>query len=68
MAIVVNTAIVEAIFAFFFVGGVVATWPDINWRVLLIVALVTNGILPFLFFPYSKTLWIALDLRTHPPS
>ena len=66
MAIVVNTALVEAIFAVLFVGVLVATWEDIRWEMLLLVALVTNGTLPFLFFPYSKTLWIALDLRTHP--
>jgi len=66
MAIVVNTALVIAIFAVLFVGGVIATWPDIDWRLLLIVALLANGILPFLLFPYSKTLWVALDLRTHP--
>jgi uncharacterized protein (DUF983 family) len=66
MAVVVNTALVEVIFGIFFVGAVVASWPEIDWSRLLIVALVTNGILPFLFFPFSKTLWIALDLRTHP--
>ena len=66
MAIVVNTALVEAIFAVLFVGVLIATWENIRWEMLLLVALVTNGTLPFLFFPYSKTLWIALDLRTHP--
>ena len=66
MAIVINTALVEAIFAVGFVAGLIASWPDVNWQLLLVVGLVTNGILPFLFFPFSKTLWIALDLRTHP--
>ena len=65
MAIIVNTAIVEAIFAVFFVGGLIASWPEIDWAYLLGTALVTNAILPFLFFPYSKTLWMALDLATH---
>ncbi len=67
MAIVVNTAFVEAIFGVLFIGGLVATWPDINWRFLLAAGLITNGMLPFLFFPFSKTLWVALDLKTHPP-
>lgn len=65
MAIIVNTAVVEAIFAVLFVGGLIATWPEINWPYLLGAALATNGILPFLFFPYSKTLWVAGDLVTH---
>jgi len=65
MAIIINTAVVEAIFAVLFVGGLIATWPEINWPWLLAAALGTNAILPFVFFPYSKTLWVALDLATH---
>ena len=65
MAIIVNTAVVEAIFAVFFVGGLIVSWPEINWPYLLGAALVTNAILPFLFFPYSKTIWVAVDLATH---
>lgn len=37
-----------------------------NGRFLLAAGLITNGMLPFLFFPFSKTLWVALDLKTHP--
>lgn len=62
MAIIVNTALVEAIFAVLFVGGLIATWPEIEWPLLLGAALVTNAVLPFLFFPFSKTLWVAGDL------
>ena len=65
MAIIVNTALVEGIFAVFFVGGLIASWPEINWPYLLATALVTNAILPFLFFPYSKTVWMTIDLATH---
>jgi hypothetical protein len=38
----------------------------VNWAAILVVMLVTNGILPVLFYPYSKTLWMAFDLRVHP--
>ena len=65
MAIIVNTALVEGIFAVLFVGGLIASWPEINWPYLLGTALVTNAILPFLFFPFSKTVWVAVDLTTH---
>ncbi len=68
MAIVVNTAFVETLFALLFVGGIIVTWPDIDWRFLLAAGLVTNGILPFVLFPFSKTVWVAIDLRTHPPA
>jgi len=66
MAVIVNTALVEGIFAVLFVGGLIASWPDINWPFLLAVGLITNAVLPFLFFPYSKTLWVAGDLAAHP--
>lgn len=67
MAIVVNTAFVETLFAVLFAGGIIATWPDIDWPFLLAAGLVTNGILPFVLFPFSKTVWVAIDLLTHPP-
>lgn len=66
MAVVVNLAFVETIFAILFVGGIIATWPDIDWRFLLAAGLVTNAILPFLLFPLSKTVWIAIDAASHP--
>jgi uncharacterized protein (DUF983 family) len=65
-AIIINTAVVEAIFFALFVGILIATLPDINWQAMLIAGLVTNGIFPFVFFPYSKTVWMAIDLYFHP--
>lgn len=67
MAIVVNTAFIEAIFAVLFLGGIIATWPDIEWPFLLAAGVLTNGILPFVLFPFSKTVWVAIDLHTHKP-
>ena len=65
-AVIVNTAVVEAIFFVLFIGILVATLPEINWRAMLVAGIVTNGVFPFLFFPYSKTVWMALDLYFHP--
>ena len=64
-AMVVNIAVAEAWFALLFGTVVLATMPNIAWLPLLIVALVTNGILPVVFYP-PKTLWMALDLYFHP--
>ena len=64
-AIIVNTAVTEALFGLLFVGTLIATIPDVPWQPLLAVALVTNGIFPWLFYPYSKTIWMALDLHFH---
>jgi hypothetical protein len=38
---------------------------EVIWQVLVAVGLA--AILPVLFFPYSRGLWMALDLTLHPP-
>jgi hypothetical protein len=48
------------------VVAVWATLPDVAWGPLLVVALVTNGLLPVVFYPYSKALWMVGDLYLHP--
>ena len=65
-AMIVNIAVAEIWFALLFGAVVLATMPDVAWVPLLVVALVTNGLLPIAFYPRSKTLWMALDLYFHP--
>lgn len=65
-AMIINIAACEIWFFVLFVGSVLLTWPDIEWPLVLLVALVTNGLLPILFYPHSKTVWMALDLHFHP--
>lgn len=65
-AMVVNIAVAEVWFALLLIGVIIATAPDVAWQPLLVVALVTNFFLPILFYPHSKTLWMALDLYFHP--
>lgn len=38
---------------------------EVIWQILVAVGLAT--LLPILFFPYSRGLWMALDLALHPP-
>ncbi|HVF53943.1 MAG TPA: DUF983 domain-containing protein [Actinomycetota bacterium] len=66
-AMIVNIAVAEAWFFVLFVTIIVATLPDIAWQPLLITAVVTNTLLPIVFYPYSKTLWMAIDLHFHKP-
>ncbi|MEA2476712.1 MAG: hypothetical protein QOC87_911 [Actinomycetota bacterium] len=61
-----NIAAAEIWFFVLFVGVIVATIPDIPWQPLLVIALVTNGVLPVVFYPRSKTVWMGLDLFFHP--
>ena len=65
-ALIVNIAVAETWFAVLFAGTLIATLPEVPWEPLLIVALVTNGILPIVFYPFSKTVWMAIDLFIHP--
>lgn len=65
-AVAVNTIVTELVFAIVLVIGVIWTWPDIPITPMLIIALVLNGIFPIFFYPYSKTIWMALDLVLHP--
>jgi len=45
---------------------VVATWPNPPWTKIEIVAVALAIGLPFLFFPFSRTLWLAWDLSFRP--
>jgi uncharacterized protein (DUF983 family) len=65
-ALIMNIAVAEACFAVLFAAVVLATMPDVAWAPLLGVALFTNALLPTVFYPYSKTLWMAVDLYLHP--
>ncbi|CAA9530820.1 MAG: hypothetical protein AVDCRST_MAG73-933 [uncultured Thermomicrobiales bacterium] len=40
---------------------------DLSVLQMQILAVVLAVGLPFLFFPYSRTLWMAIDLIVHPP-
>lgn len=45
---------------------VLATLPDVPWGVVGFVAVAAAILLPVLFFPFSRTLWLALDLSARP--
>ncbi len=45
---------------------VIATWPNPPWTWVEIVGLVLAVTLPFVFFPFSRTLWLAWDLSFRP--
>jgi uncharacterized protein (DUF983 family) len=58
----------ELIFAAIFLGVLLLTWPDPPWDALLYGGMALMVIVPFLFFPFSKTLFLAFDLVFRPPS
>jgi uncharacterized protein (DUF983 family) len=65
-AIAMNLVTSEFAFILCFIAAVLLTWPDPPWGVLQIAAVVMMIIFPILFFPFSKTLWLAFDLTVRP--
>lgn len=60
-AIGLNIFFAEAICLGMLVGAMILTWPTPPW--IAIQAAATVGVVagPILFYPFSKTLWLALD-------
>ena len=63
-----NIVAAELVFAAMFFGVLLLTWPAPPWDALLYGGMALMVIMPFLFFPFSKTLFLAFDLLFRPPS
>jgi len=48
------------------VVGFLVTWPDVPGVALFVVAVTIAVVVPLAFYPFSKTLWLALDLLMRP--
>lgn len=61
-----NIVASELLFAAVFLAVVVATWPSPPWKLLEYggIALMIGA--PFVFYPFSKTLFLAFDLAFRP--
>lgn len=66
-AYMMNIIAAELLFLLVFLGVVVATWPDPPWRVLQFVAPALMLLVPVLTYPFSKTIFLAMDLAVRPP-
>ena len=63
-----NLIFAELVFVGVFVAIVTATWPDPPWDALRVGAGVGMIAMPFLFYPFSKGLFLAFDLIWRPPA
>jgi hypothetical protein len=54
------------VFAATLLDVLLLTWPDPPWDLLLYGGMVLMVVAPFLFFPFSKTLFLAFDLTLRP--
>lgn len=60
-ALAINIAVTGGIFAVTFVALVAATIPDVPVAPILAVLVPIVVILPVLYYPFSKTVWMAVD-------
>ena len=65
-AIMINSAATFGLFLLVFVGGMVVTWPDTPWTALLVGTILLNAIFPMVSYPFSRTIWVGLELSFHP--
>jgi uncharacterized protein (DUF983 family) len=63
-----NIVAAELIFAAIFLGVLVYTWPTPPWNELLYGGVAIMISAPFIFYPFSKTLFLAFDLIFRPPA
>lgn len=56
----------ELAFAAVFVGTMVATWPTPPWNLLLYGGMALMVVMPLVFYPFSKTIFLAFDLFFRP--
>jgi uncharacterized protein (DUF983 family) len=46
----------------------VTTWPSPPLQIAWLASIVAAGVLPLLFYPFAKLLWVAFDLIFRPPT
>ncbi len=56
----------ELLFAVLLLAILAVTWPTPPWTILQYDGVVLMVVAPFLFFPFSKTLFLAFDLIFRP--
>jgi hypothetical protein len=61
-----NTIVSFGALAIVLVVGLILTYPDIPAIPLLAAALVTAIGVPLVFWPFSQTLWTAVDIMMRP--
>jgi len=63
-----NLLAAEAVNTAIWVTVAVRTWPEVPWETLQYAGPVTALLMPVLFYPFSRTVFLALDLSFRPHS
>jgi uncharacterized protein (DUF983 family) len=65
-AVAVNLVAAELLGIGTIVVWIVATWPDVPWTAVQYAGPVIMIVLPVLFYPFSRALWLAWDVHFRP--
>lgn len=63
----VNFVTAEVAAALAMLAVLLTTWPAVPWRLLLWGGVALMILLPIGFFPFSRTLWLGIDVTFRPP-
>lgn len=64
-AVALNLVVTEVVSIGSLVVVAVATWPDVPWTLLLIGLVAATIAVPIVFYPLSRTLWLAGERHFH---
>ena len=65
-AYIVNLIVAELIVVGGMLVGMYATWPDVPWNTMKWVLLPIALVAPLATYPFSKSIWLAIDLIYRP--
>ncbi len=65
-AYVINIGVSQLVAVAFIAVSIIATLPDPPVGKLIAIGLVVVVATPFVFYPFSKTIWTAFDMIMHP--
>ena len=65
-AMTINTIVTFGCLAAVVVVGMLATYPDVAVFPLVVLSIAVAVIVPLAFYPFSYTLWAAIELKMKP--
>jgi uncharacterized protein (DUF983 family) len=66
-AVTMNTIVTFGALTVFMVVGFVMTVPDVPVFEFVVGLMAVGILMPILIYPFTYTMWLALDLTVHPP-
>jgi uncharacterized protein (DUF983 family) len=65
-AVWINTMVTHVVFIAVLLAVAIPTWPNVPWGWMLVAEFVLGTATAMFFYPYSKTVWVAICLMFQP--